>query len=120
MPAAWAAYLLFFRLVPLVGYSYAHLCVRWLSLRQWAILHLGVLAASLLLLPIEPNPARRTTGGENPNWSILALLIATIGGPYFVLSSTAPLLQSWFGATPPNARPTGSTPYRIWAQCWHC
>src|SRR6185436_10022428 len=48
--------------------------------------------------------------GADPTWQILALLSATIGLPYFVLSSTGPLLQQWFSRTHP-----GASPYRLYA-----
>ena len=46
----------------------------------------------------------------DPNVRILLLLAATIGLPYFVLSSTGPLMQQWFSQTNP-----GVSPYRLYA-----
>lgn len=43
------------------------------------------------------------------------LLVATVGGPYFVLASTGPLMQKWFSQTSPER-----SPYRLYAisQYW--
>jgi len=41
---------------------------------------------------------------------ILGLLVASIGLPYFVLSTTGPLMQYWFSRTNP-----GLSPYRLYA-----
>ena len=49
-------------------------------------------------------------GAENPSWLILGLLAVTIGAPYFLLSTTSPLVQAWFA----RARP-GESPYRLFA-----
>ncbi len=43
-------------------------------------------------------------------WRILGLLTATIGLPYFLLSSTSPLLQSWLARTQQRR-----VPYRLFA-----
>src|SRR5439155_1124333 len=49
-------------------------------------------------------------GGGNPTLQILTLLAASLGLPYFVLSSTGPLLQHWFSRTNP-----ARSPYRLYA-----
>jgi hypothetical protein len=66
--------------------------------------------AALALLPIIPSDAWKPRGGGNPTLQILLLLTATVGVPYFVLSSTGPLLQQWFTRTHP-----GISPYRLFA-----
>ncbi len=108
--AVWSASLLFFQLVLLAGYAYAHLSIRFLKSRGQMILHAALLAASCLILPILPNPAWRPTQAGDPTLRILAVLAATIGLPYFLLSSTSPLLQAWY------VRRSGSgMPYRLFA-----
>ena len=108
--AVWSASMLFFQLVLLGGYAYAHLSIRLLKSRVQMQLHLALLTVSLLLLPILPSPSWRPTGAGDPTLRILLLLAATIGLPYFLLSSTSPLLQAWF------VRRTGSSvPYRLFA-----
>lgn len=107
--AVWATTLLFFQLVLLIGYAYAYAVSRWLSLDRQAIVHLILLGLSLLLLPVVPGPGWKPTGGLDPTLRILALLASTVGLPCLLASTTAPLLQSWFGRT--RAR----SPYRLYA-----
>jgi tetratricopeptide (TPR) repeat protein len=109
-PAVWTTCMLFFQLLLLAGYAYAHCSARWLKPRQQAILHLLLLAAALALLPITPGDSWKPTDGANPTWRILGLLLASIGLPYFVLAATSPLLQHWFSRTHP-----GVSPFRLYA-----
>ena len=108
--AVWSAALLFFQLLLLAGYLYAHLLIRFLKPKQQFMMHTGLLAASLITLPIIPNPVWRATGVADPTPRILLLLAATVGLPYTMLSATSPLLQAWFV----RAR-KGAVPYRLFA-----
>ncbi len=109
-PAVWTTCMLFFQVVLLAGYSYAHLIASRLSPRWQSVCHLALLAASLWFLPIRPDSATwKPTGEEIPVARILGLLAATIGLPYFLLSATGPLLQEDF------RRQTGRTPYRLYS-----
>jgi SAM-dependent methyltransferase len=108
--AVWATCLVFFQMTLLVGYAYADIASRRLAPRRQAIVHVVLLAISLLALPIMPDAAWKPTGEENPSWRILGLLTMTIGLPYFVLSSTSPLLQAWFARRFQHA-----IPYRLFA-----
>src|SRR5579863_9108384 len=110
--AVWTACVLFFQLLLLLGYLYAHAALRYLRPKVQTITHLALLAASLLALPAIPNAIWKPTGGENPTLRIFGLLAATVGLPYFLLSTTGPLVQAWFVRE--RAAP-GSTPYRLYA-----
>ena len=106
----WMLCMVFFQLVLLLGYAYAHaLASRAKGTRQ-ALIHIALLAASLAFLPITPDPGWKPQGGDNPVWGILGLLFATVGLPYFLLSATSPLIQAWFARAYP-----GSSPYRLFA-----
>jgi len=108
--AVWSASLLFFQLLLLAGYAYAHVSIRFLKPRVQMLVHVVLLLGSCALLPILPNPVWRPTQAGDPTARILLLLTATIGLPYFLLSSTSPLLQAWL------VRRTGSkVPYRLFA-----
>ncbi len=110
-PAVWTACMLFFQLLLLVGYAYAHLISSRLRRAHQAWLHVGLLAVSLWFLPIKPDAAVwKPLTPEEPTGHILALLLATVGMPYVLLSSTAPLIQRWFSLTYP-----GQSPYRLYA-----
>src|ERR1041385_9451322 len=52
--AVWSAALLFFQLLLVAGYLYAHCLIRYLKPKQQVALHTGLLAAGLLTLPIIP------------------------------------------------------------------
>src|SRR5881409_13513 len=78
-PGVWSTCMLFFQVVLLGGYAYAHFSTRWLRPRRQVILHLVLLALALALLPIIPSEAWKPRGDENPTLQILALLAATIG-----------------------------------------
>ena len=108
--AVWSASLLFFQLVLLVGYVYAHVSIRLIKARSQMLVHGSLLLISCALLPILPSPAWRPTGSGDPTFWILTVLGATIGLPYFLLSATSPLLQAWY------VRRSGSgIPYRLFA-----
>jgi len=91
----WSVCMVFFQSVLLAGYAYAHLLVRWLRPPQQFRLHAALLFCSLALLPIIPNAALKPVGGQDAAMAILVVLATTIGLPYFLLSSTGPLLQAW-------------------------
>src|SRR5256884_8490121 len=91
--------LLFFQLVLLLGYLYAHLLSRHIAPRTQGWLHAGLLAASLLVLPILPKDSLNPPGPEHPALHILWVLALTVGFPFFLLSATSPLLQAWLLST---------------------
>jgi len=91
----WSVCMVFFQSVLLAGYAYAHLLVRWLRPLQQFRLHVALLLSSVVLLPIIPNATLKPLGGQDAAVAILLVLATTIGLPYFLLSSTGPLLQAW-------------------------
>jgi len=108
--AVWTTAMMFFQVSLLVGYLYSFLSVRFLKPKQQAYLHIALLLACLLLLPVSPSPSWKPLADSNPTVRILGLLLATIGLPYFLLSSTGPLLQAWYLQTR-----SGAIPYRLFA-----
>lgn len=107
--AVWSTCMLFFQLVLLLGYLYAHWLHTRLAPRRQALVHMAVLFLSLAALPILP-AAHWKTGAGQPSFRILALLTATVGMPYFLLSSTSPLLQAWYARSHKEGMP-----YRLFA-----
>src|SRR5262249_9790718 len=73
-PGVWTSCLLFFQVMLLGGYLYAHLSARYLKRHAQLIVHLPLLTAALALLPITPADSWKPTASENPTWQILALL----------------------------------------------
>jgi hypothetical protein len=108
--AVWSAALLFFQLLLLAGYLYAHCLIRYLKPKQQFWVHGSLLILSLATLPIVPSAMWKPSGGDDPTLRILLLLGATIGLPYGLLSATSPLLQAWYMRTH-----QGAIPYRLFA-----
>jgi len=108
--AVWTTCMVFFQLVLLAGYTYADAVTRWLSPKRQAALHTAVILLSLAWLPIIPAEAWKPLPGTEPGMRILLLLAATIGLPYFILSTTGPLVQAWFARSFP-----AGTVYRLFA-----
>jgi hypothetical protein len=108
--AVWSTCLLFFQTALVAGYLYAHWSTRFLRPKRQAVLHVGLLALSLALLPILPSPNWKPAHAGDPSLRILLLLASTIGLPYILLSTTSPLLQAWYVAARPKA-----VPYRLFA-----
>jgi len=109
-PGVWTTCLLFFQTLLLGGYAYAHFTSTRLKPKSQAILHLVLLGLSLAMLPVTPSDSWKPHVVGDPTWGILVVLFGTIGLPYFVLSSTGPLMQQWFSQTNP-----GVSPYRLYA-----
>ena len=109
-PGVWTTCMLMFQMLLLAGYAYAHFATTHLKPRTQGIVHLVLLLASLVLLPIVPDESWKPSGEESPVWRILLLLVNTIGIPYFLLSTTGPLMQSWFAREYPNR-----SPFRLYA-----
>jgi hypothetical protein len=102
--AVWSVCMVFFQVVLLAGYAYSDWITRRLSVRAQARLHVALLLASLAFLPIVTSARWKPAGAEDPTWWILGLLMGTIGLPYFLLSTTGPLVQSWVARTPWGAQ----------------
>src|SRR6266545_1960750 len=110
-PAVWNVSMLFFQLALLAGYLYAHWTIRRLGPRRQALLHLVLLLPPLLLLPIGiPDGWTPPQRGDPIPW-LLALLAVSVGAPFFVVASTAPLLQRWLAATD---HPRAADPYVLY------
>jgi SAM-dependent methyltransferase len=107
--AVWTTCMLFFQVLLVAGYGYAHWLGR-LGGRRQAMLHSLLLLLAIATLPIAPDDSWKPVGGAEPVTRILLLLGATVGLPYLLLSATSPLIQLWFS----RARP-GDNPYRLFA-----
>lgn len=101
--AVWTITVLFFQTVLVLGYLYAHLLVRYVRPSRQMFVHVPVLLASLLVLPILPSGSWRPTGAQDPTVRILLLLAVNVGLPFFVLCTCGPLFQAWYART--NGRP---------------
>ena len=117
--AVWITCMLFFQLLLVAGYGYSHLIATRLPPRRQAIVHIAIVSACVLLMamlaliwqsPITPGPSWKPPNPEFPVARIFNLLLISIGLPFFVLSTTGPLLQVWFARSR-----KGASPYRLYA-----
>jgi hypothetical protein len=106
----WNTAMLFFQLLLLAGYRYAHYLVVKLSPAMQFRVHSLLLVAAVVLAPVLPPEFLQPTGNEPPVRPILLVLAVSVGLPYFLLATSSPLLQAWY------ARSEGSAaPYRLFA-----
>jgi len=110
-PAVWNTSMLFFQTTLLAGYLYAHESTRRLGVRRQAAVHLGVLLVPLLVLPVGIPDGWIPPADSNPVPWLLGLLAVAVGLPFFVASTTAPLLQRWLAATD---HPAAADPYFLY------
>lgn len=104
----WTVCLLFFQVVLVAGYAYAHVVG---SHRRGRLIHIALLLACLPLLPARPDSAQAFFTAETmPTLDVLLLLATSVGPPYFLLCATAPLLQRWY-----SRAHQGRSPYRLYA-----
>lgn len=102
--AVWATSLAFFTGMLFFGYLYVYV-ITSLSARRQALIHLCViaLASAAMLLGLynwhSLYPSFDWTIGSTraPTLNVLLALALGIGAPYFLLSTTGPLLQYWWG-----------------------
>ncbi|MCC9599809.1 fused MFS/spermidine synthase [Stieleria sp. JC731] len=109
-PAVWTTCMLFFQVLLFAGYLYAHLLRTFCAPFVQAIIHLSLLCVAALMVPIEPTDAWKPTGTESPMFYLLWMLARHVGLPYFVLSSTGPLIQAWLSLQDSSERV-----YRLYA-----
>jgi len=107
--AVWTTCMLFFQLLLLAGYVYSHAYVR-LRVPARRQIHIALLVLAAATLPLAASAAWKPEGGEDPTWRILGLLATSVGLPYFVLSTTGPLVQAWYARSH-----EGAAPYRLFA-----
>jgi SAM-dependent methyltransferase len=96
-PAVWIICSLCFQGLLLAGYAYAHLVAARFTPRVQVGLQLVLVAAALAVMPIAVDPAwARTLTEREPALGLVVLILRVVGLPFFVLSTTSPLLQRWF------------------------
>jgi hypothetical protein len=110
-PAVWGTCLVFFQFTLLLGYLYAWAATRWLGLRSQLVLHAGLLLAAFAVLPVRVLPNWLPPAESNPIPWLLGVLTLSIGLPFFVVSTTAPVLQHWFANT---EHPDAHDPYFLY------
>jgi SAM-dependent methyltransferase len=110
-PAIWNTAVMFFQAMLLAGYLYAHLLSRLRSLQRQTLVHIIVLTAGLLFLPVHVALRWTPAANAHPVFWLVALLTVSIGMPFFAISATAPLLQRWFSR---SGHPRAADPYFLY------
>ena len=111
VPMVWNGCVVFFQIAMLAGYGYAFAAARWLPVRRHVLVHGALLTLPALVLPVVIRPAGIDPPTGNPLGWLLLLLAGTIGLPFFVLSTTASVLQHWLSRTD---HPSGRDPYFLY------
>ena len=111
-PAVWSVAMVFFQTVLLAGYAYAHLLNRLLPPRWAAAFHLALLGVTATMLPIAIATGWGAAPSEGTALWLFGLFAVSIGLPFFTLSASAPLLQSWFAA---SGHKQAGNPYVLYA-----
>ncbi|GIX20845.1 MAG: hypothetical protein KatS3mg120_2521 [Erythrobacter sp.] len=102
-PNVWNSAMLVYQALLLGGYAYAHAIGR-LPLRRQLVLHLVLLAAAALTLPLTLAEIGTFGAGLEVFW-VPALLLASVGPVFFLISAQAPLIQRWYAADPQAGDP---------------
>ncbi len=110
-PSVWNACMVFFQAMLLAGYTYAHATTAWFGARRQAWLHVVLLLLPWAFLPFAVQ-APMTPASAPPVVRLLTHLCVTVGIPFFVVATTAPLLQRWFAEA---AHLEARDPYPLYA-----
>jgi hypothetical protein len=117
--AVWTTSMLVFQTLLVAGYVYSHLVTERLSSGAQARLHISLLLAALVVLgvlsmvwpsAVTPNPVWKPAGVQHPVKDVIGITLLATGLPFFVLSTTGPLLQRWFAR-----QGGGAQTYRLYA-----
>lgn len=101
--------MLFFQVLLLLGYLYAHAATKWLGAKKQSVLHIGLFLVAALLTRLT---LPQSNSIENNQWQVLLALALMVGAPFFVLSAGAPLIQRWFAQT---NDPAAKDPYFLYS-----
>jgi len=113
-PAVWNTCMVFFQIMLLAGYFYAYAAMKWLGRRTQIVVHLTLVLLPLLVsvLPLHLPHGWEPPTQHSPVFWLLGVLVVSVGLPFFVLSSSTPILQRWFGDTDHKQ---SSDPYFLYA-----
>ncbi len=103
--AVWTTSMLVFQVLLLGGYLYSHVISVRFSARAQTRIHLALLLIAFLAVltlsfrwpsAITPSASWKPQAGGDPTLDVAAIILVAAGLPFFVLSTTGPLLQRWF------------------------
>ena len=111
-PAVWSVAMVFFQSLLLGGYAYAHYLMTLKSRTAPVVIHLVLLTAALLTLPLSIASGWGEPPASGYAFWLLGLFAVSIGLPFFALAANNPMLQAWFVRT---GHPDGPDPYFLYA-----
>src|SRR5216683_2972106 len=111
-PSVWNTCIVFFQVVLLAGYVYAHASAAWLSLRHQLLLHMALVVVPVIALPLGVTEDWIPPTEGSPVVWLLLLLSVSVGLPFLILAASTPLLQKWFAST---GHPMAKDPYFLYA-----
>src|SRR5882757_634314 len=111
-PQVWSVAMVFFQAALLAGYGYAHLLTRFAPGRKSVLIHLAVMIAASLTLPLSIASGWGRPPEVGEAFWLLGLFAVSIGLPFFALAANSPLLQAWFARTD---HPSAKDPYFLYA-----
>src|SRR5271155_1553924 len=96
-PAVWNTCMVFFQAALLAGYAYTHSATTYMPVKRQTLMQGLLLIVPFVLFMLPFNIGDWTPATEaNPIWSVLYILFVVVGVPFFVVATSAPLLQRWF------------------------
>jgi hypothetical protein len=110
-PAVWTTAMLFFQTVLIGGYAYAYLSTHFLPVRAQIGVHVALWAVALFFLPPALPEGWRLDAASSVPFQTLWLFALGVGAPFALLSSNAPLIQSWYSR---SGGPSAHDPYFLY------
>jgi len=111
-PAVWNTCMVFYQSLLFLGYLYAHFLSTRANQRRQIMIHAAIIMISLLALPVALPENIAPPTDSNPTFWLCWTLFLAIGLPYFVISTTSPLVQKWFANI---GHHTSHDPYYLYA-----
>ncbi len=94
--SVWNTCMVFYQSILFLGYLYAHFLSNRFSIHRQFWVHGILFLLSLIFIPIGVAENIAPPTETDPTIWLLSVLVMAIGLPFFILSTTSPLLQKWF------------------------
>jgi hypothetical protein len=111
-PSVWNTCVVFFQAMLLAGYAWAHGTTGRLGARRQSVVQIALIITPLVTLPFAIRQISGPPADGSPVVWLLVVLLLSVGLPFFVLSTSAAVLQKWFSTTD---HPAASDPYFLYA-----
>ncbi|MCK5354702.1 MAG: spermidine synthase, partial [Methyloprofundus sp.] len=111
-PAVWNTCLVFYQTILFLGYLYAHFISTRQNNHRQILIHTAIILISFIALPLALPENTVPPTDSDPTFWLVGILSLSIGLPFFVVSTTSPLLQKWFANI---GHHTSHDPYYLYA-----